>query len=701
MVVIIALDLLSLVERYGNIIGDYSPHGALQTLTFLPLLPAFFLFKKANFSRDSTKRLTYSRWWRHVTKIFLAVALVSPVLVAIPRRDLSSRLPVVIGDVEDTTRNQAFAKIATHELLALALKQSPRLEVFPEDNLAETLRRMKKAPQTPITDSVGREICAREGVGPLVTWSAADAGEGFILEARILNPGDGSILRRITAGPFGDDAVLEAISELGKEVQKSFGDSSLQVYMLTKPLKPATTTSLAALQAYSAALQEFKERDYQTGEQKLLEALKFDPDFAMAGVELASLYDFRGDTISAIGYIKKAFERRDSLTESERVRVNEYYYWLVENDHAKSIDEMNEFVRKYPRNEERLPGLALSNFLLMKFDVAEGVSHRILSQRPWRKELAEDVIALWHTQLSRGDVQQTLETAKQIQTDIPDLNDNPYLLYVPRLAFGENPEVENEIATLAGDENKEARLCLGGLRDLYHGKLQATLEEWTQYISVMNRERSELPWMDNEGTAHLSIARVALLSGNTTEVRRNLEGVKDVPEEFLAEAGKYYARIGDLESAQALLNKLRIRLAGRQTNQNQLLLDLLQSEIELKKGNTEASFNLLFQAPNYAWAYLYWQVQESRAYIALATDHPDQAINACKEMLGKKGFAFSGNRPDDWVMAHYYLGRSYEMRNMKELALNSYQEFEKLWHNGDPETPSVKFARKRIARLKL
>src|SRR6185369_8817205 len=107
--------------------------------------------------------------------------------------------------------------------------------------------------------------------------------------------------------------------------------------------------------------------------------------------------------------------------------------------------------------------------------------------------------------------------------------------------------------------------------------------------------------------------------------------IKDIPEEFLAEAGKYYARIGDVEAAQAQLDRLRERLEGRQTNQNQTLLRLLESEIELSKGNLDASYNLLSSAPDYPWANLYWPLQESRAYIGLATRHPDMTTKASKE----------------------------------------------------------------------
>jgi hypothetical protein len=106
------------------------------------------------------------------------------------------------------------------------------------------------------------------------------------------------------------------------------------------------------------------------------------------------------------------------------------------------------------------------------------------------------------------------------------------------------------------------------------------------------------------------------------------------------------------------------------------------------------------QAPEYPWSYLYWQAQESRAYVALNAGHPNDAIRTCNEMLGKKGFAFSSDRPDDWVMAHYYLAQAYDKLDQKERALNSYVEFESIWRGGDPGLNPLKTARNRIAELR-
>ena len=47
------------------------------------------------------------------------------------------------------------------EALALQLRQSPFLNVVPEQQVQATLRLMGREPMTPITAELGREICQR------------------------------------------------------------------------------------------------------------------------------------------------------------------------------------------------------------------------------------------------------------------------------------------------------------------------------------------------------------------------------------------------------------------------------------------------------------------------------------------------------------------------------------------------------------
>jgi tetratricopeptide (TPR) repeat protein len=702
MLVIIVLDVISLVERYGNIVGDYSPQWVLPLVPFIPLLAVLFWAKKANFARDSGGHLTYRPIWRHLTKVLLALTIVAAILVATPRKVVSSELPVLIADLDDYTQDRIFSRTSARTLLTFALEQSPRMAIFSQQQIEDVMRRMEKSPKGQITVDVGREICDREGVGPLITWSASEIAGGYTLEARILDPKSASLLGEVKVGPFARNEIVESIGELGRKLLKSFGDSSLQIYVSSKPLAPATTGSLPALQVYTEAIQKLAEFDYKEAEARLLKALELDSNFALAMVELASLYEYKGDTQSAIAFLRRAFERSDSLTEPERVRVHEYYYWLVENNHAKALDEVNDFLTRYPRNQERLGTLADDAFTLMKFDIAEEANQKLIGRPPWRKSSAENGVAVWRTQLARNELKRALETSLQMRRDIPDFTVNSYLVPISNLALGDIAATENEISDLRGSENTEAMFWLSGLLHLYRGKLKSTKQEWTQYVPFINQpERSVTAWTTNEGNAHLWVARVALLEGDREKARWQLDQIREVRDEFLAESGKYYARLGDLKKASEIIKGLRARLADRSTNQNQLLLALLESEIELGKGNLQQSFALMSQTPDYPWAYLYWPAHESQAHISIATGHPDAAIKACNEMIVQKGFAFSWDRPDDWVMAHYYLGRAYDSLGKKDLALSAYIQFENLWHNGDPELLPLKHARKRIFELKL
>jgi len=179
-----------------------------------------------------------------------------------------------------------------------------------------------------------------------------------------------------------------------------------------------------------------------------------------------------------------------------------------------------------------------------------------------------------------------------------------------------------------------------------------------------------------------------------------LQQVRDVRDEELAEAGKYYARLGNLQEAQWVLNELKNRVAGRESNQNRAVLELLEGEIELKKGNSERAFTLISGAAAYSWNYLFFTVQESLGNAALASGHHETAIRAFKSILDRKGLAAALDRPDAWIMAQYYEGRSYEALGNQPIALSFYLQFENLWHDADTTLPALVDVQKRIAQLK-
>ena len=67
------------------------------------------------------------------------------------------------------------------EALALQLRQSPFLNVVPEQQVQATLRLMGREPMTPITAELGREICQRAAAKALLGGTIAMLGSSYVL----------------------------------------------------------------------------------------------------------------------------------------------------------------------------------------------------------------------------------------------------------------------------------------------------------------------------------------------------------------------------------------------------------------------------------------------------------------------------------------------------------------------------------------
>lgn len=695
-ITVILLHLFAVYDHFKNIVRA-SVAGWLPPVIVLGLYGLLWLVYIFRIARRHGRFKVFAR-------VFLAVSTITVILILIPPRVIVTELPaefqVLIVDVENKTGESTFPVDALRNALTMALKESTRISIPPESRIQDVLRRMGKSPTERVSIEIGRDICRREGLGLLIAAVVAKSEDGYKLQTSVLDPQKGTVLYETAIGPFEKEGGAQATRQLADVLRKKFGESSWSIYRAATPLAQATTKSLDALELYSQALKLLSEVKYSEAEQTLNKALALDPDLALAWVELASIYDYQGKNSEMRAYATRAFTLRDRLTIPERVRVDDFYYWHVENDHQRALSELTDFLDKYPKNQDRFASLAFESWMLMKFDMAEEAYRKVLGNRPWGESAEESSYDLWQIQLSRNNFNEALETASYIEQDIPKAAYLPYVMIIPKLTRGETDAARTEINRLHQTGDMRAALWLGGFSDIYGGRLQSAADQWVQYIrAVEHSERSEEPWIE-VGKVHLGLARIALLGGKNNEASLHLKEVKDVRDEYLAEAAKYYARLGNWEEAQRMMEDLKQRVAGRESNQNRALLALIEGEIELKKGNAERAFTLLSAAAAYPWTYLFFPIQESLGNAALASGHYDAAIRTFKSIIDHKGLAAASDRPEAWIMAQYDAGRSYEAAGDKPMALSYYMQFEQFWRDGDATLPILVDVRNRIAQLK-
>jgi len=97
----------------------------------------------------------------------LAILLIIVVLLWIffPSNSIafSERDWILITDFDNRTGEQVFSG-TINEALTIALQQSRYVNVFTKSRIYESLKRMEKEPSSQIDESLGKEICLREGI---------------------------------------------------------------------------------------------------------------------------------------------------------------------------------------------------------------------------------------------------------------------------------------------------------------------------------------------------------------------------------------------------------------------------------------------------------------------------------------------------------------------------------------------------------
>jgi eukaryotic-like serine/threonine-protein kinase len=138
--------------------------------------------------------------------------------------------------------------------LAVQLEQSPFLTLVSEQRIQQMLHFMTRPAETRLTPEVAREICERTSSSAVLEGSIAGLGSQYVLWLRARNCRTGEVLAEEQAQTERKEEVLKALSRIAIQMRTRLGESLASVQEHSTPLEQATTSSLEALQAYSAAI---------------------------------------------------------------------------------------------------------------------------------------------------------------------------------------------------------------------------------------------------------------------------------------------------------------------------------------------------------------------------------------------------------------------------------------------------------------
>jgi tetratricopeptide (TPR) repeat protein len=548
---------------------------------------------------DLPKGPVAKRW--KLWKIAAAVGLLAAGLIAgaaYYRSRSATRLTekdtIVLSDFTNTTGDAVFDG-ALKQALVVDLEQSPFVNILSDKKVSETLRLMGRPEGDRLTRDLAREVCLRAASNVLLVGSIANLGGHYVIGLKAENCQTGDSLGTAQAEADGQAMVLQALGQAATAMRGKLGESLGSIQKFDSPLEQVSTSSLEALKAYSEGKRTFDRSSDAESIPFFKRAVELDPNFAIASAYLGIAHGNLGRTTLADESLKKAYDLRDRASEREKYFISTFYYSMVTEELEKANQELQLWIREYPR-DQNYPHLLLGyNYgSLGQFEktIAEFREH--LQVDP-DSAIGYGNLAGTYLALDRLDeAQAVIDTAFAHKLDHPGLHENLYAIAFLR---GDKAGMQQQVAWATGKpEGEDLMLWSQSATAAYYGQLQRARELSQRAVDAAKRSSNN----ELAALAQLDLAGTVVDFGNAVGASQTVAAALALApgRDVQVEAAVVLARSGDTAQAGKLADTLS-KEHPTDTLIQGCWLPTIRAEIELSRGNLAKAIELLDQAKPY------------------------------------------------------------------------------------------------------
>ena len=465
------------------------------------------------------------------------------------------------------------------------------------------------------------------------------------------------------------------------------------------PIEQASTRSLEALQAFNLG---WKEADPADAAALFQRAIGLDPNFAMAYANLGNSYAALGETSLAEENIRKAYELRERVSQSEKFFIEFNYNWFATGDLERVRQTFKLWAQTYPRDSAARGMGSWIYAALGKYDKA---LEEVREARRLDPTLSVVYGVLVHRYLLLNRLDEARTTAEEAQAKNLDSPVLRFGLY--RLAFLQNDAeaMAEQVSWSAGKPRLEDVLLANEADTAaYSGQLgKAGCFPIGQSLPPSGpkprRRRPVTRLMPRCGKPSLAMPPKPA-SGPGLRSGFRGAGMCDVERGWLWSL----AATGPWDQAQieTLVDDLARRFPEDTVVQFNYL-PTIRAQLALNRNDPLKGIQTLQSAVPYdlgippSWAFshaLYPVYLRGQAYLALHKG--SEAAAEFQKILDHRGVVF--NEPIG-ALAHLGLARAYSLTGDTAKARTKYQDFLALWKDADPDLPVLKQARGDYAKL--
>ena len=610
---------------------------------------------------------------------------------------IASKDTVVLADFENTTGESIFNDTLRQGLL-IGVAQSPLIHVLSDRSASVIFKQMGHTPDDRIAGRSALELCRRVGGKVTIQGAISSLGTAYLVGLAAIRCDTGKPIAYEQAEASQREDVIDALGKATSQLRARLGESLPSIQKYNAPLEQATTSSLDALNAYGKALSTWDAQGDIASVPYFQQAIKLDPEFAMAYGGLATVYSNLGRDELARECSAKAYSLRDRVTESERGSIDARYYLYVTQELDKAAQVYEALAADYPDTAGSFNHLGTIDQRLGRDEQAVDAFRRAMAIDATRAttyaNLAESL-----TELNRiQDAEAVLDAAEKrgLRTDY--VLDAEY-----RIAFlkGDQPGMERLLQESAGVPGARSLLLfVEANAQAYYGHMEKA--------TALTREAADQAMRDGDkesaanGLAEEAINEAEV--GSIAEARALFEEARkiDNSQEITILGAVIAAEAGDSKQALAVAGSLDKQFPHGTAIQN-YWLPIIRSKVELQQGGAGKAAILPIWSgtlvpvavDEFALSTVYPEYLKGQVFVA--QHDGNQAGKEFQRLLdqpGKTKGVLLG------ALALLGRARAYSLSGQGSDARKAYGQFLDLWKDADVGVPILRQARNEAEALK-
>ena len=199
--------------------------------------------------------------------------------------------------------------------------------------------------------------------------------------------------------------MLNAVASVAADLRADLGDKTPESERLAAA-ETFTAGSLEAMRAYVRGQELNRTGKPREALVELEKAVKLDPKFGMAYVQMAASYTNLKMEDQAKANYEEAFKHLDRMTEREKYRSRGVYYFGVVRNYKEAIKTYEKLVELYPADNTGYANLALAHLYDRNIPKAIEMGRKAIEIYPARHPAADQLRHLFHVRRrlqDRGD----------------------------------------------------------------------------------------------------------------------------------------------------------------------------------------------------------------------------------------------------------------------------------------------------------